>query len=178
MKKFLTLSLLLLIFISCDNSTQKQVEASNTPTVIGTAITENGTTNPILAGDMSKGQIWLDYIQAHNDRDLDKIAEINTEDWMGYPPDGTVINGNDAHIAFLDDWFSSSANPNWTVKWMLADDAKDENGEMIFWLTTGNDITFNDEDGNEVLEHHVHDIQFVDGKISKIYVYSRPAPAE
>ena len=35
---------------------------------------------PILVGETSNQAVWLEYIQAHNDRDLDKIAEINADD--------------------------------------------------------------------------------------------------
>ena len=48
--------------------------------VIGTFVSDDGTSNQLLAGDTDKQQIWVDYIQAHNDRDLEKIAEINADD--------------------------------------------------------------------------------------------------
>ena len=141
--------------------------------VIGSAISDDGTSNPLLAGDIAKQKIWLDYIQAHNERDLEKIAEINADDWEGYVPDGSVIKGNAAHIEWLRDWFASSDNPNWLVKWMIANDGVNAEGTTETWLTTGNDITFNDADGNEVTEHHVHDIRFVGSKIRRVNVYSR-----
>ncbi len=49
---------------------------------------------------------------------------------------------------------------------------------MEHWLTTGNDITFTDGEGNEVKENHVHDVQFVGNQIKRINVYSRPASDE
>lgn len=146
---------------------------SGAATVIGAAISDDGTSNPLMAGDIAKQQIWLDYIQAHNDRDLEKIAEINADDWAGYVPDGSVIKGNAAHIEWLRDWFASSDNPNWTVKWMIANDGVNAEGTTETWLTTGNDITFNDADGNEVTEHHVHDVRFVGSEIRRVNVYSR-----
>ena len=144
--------------------------------VIGTFVSDDGTSNQLLAGNTDKQQIWVDYIQAHNDRDLDKIAEINAEDWLGYPPDGSVITGNSAHIDWLDAWFKTSDNPKWKVKWMIANSGMNDQGAMEHWLTTGNDITFNGPDGDKVTEHHVHDVQFVGNQIKLIYVYSRPAP--
>ena len=39
-------------------------------------------------------------------------------------------------------------------------------------------LLFQDADGNEVLEHHIHDMEFVDGKIKKINVYSRAKTME
>ena len=147
-------------------------------TVIGSYTTDAGKVNPLYAGDTSRQQIWVDYIEAHNDRDLEKIAEINATDWEGYNENGELIDGNEAHIAFLDDWFKSSANPKWTVRWMIANGGENDEGVMEDWLTTGNDITFVDDEGNQVKEHHVHDVQFVGRKIKLINVYSRPAQAE
>jgi hypothetical protein len=151
---------------------------SNKGVIIGTVFSDDGTPNPLVAGNTEKQQIWVDYIQAHNDRDLEKIADINADDWEGYVPDGSVIKGNATHIEWLKDWFSSSDNPKWEVKWMIANDGTNAEGVTETWLTTGNDITFNDADGNAVTEHHVHDIQFVGNEIRRINVYSRLSPKE
>ena len=59
---------------------------------------------------------------------------------------------------------------------MIANKGADAEGNMQEFLTTGNDITFIDEEGNEVVENHVHDIMFENGKIRTIFVYSKPAP--
>ena len=146
--------------------------------IIGTVFSDDGTPNELVAGNTDKQQIWVDYIQAHNDRDLEKIAEINADDWEGYVPDGAVIKGNAAHIEWLKEWFGSSDNPKWQVRWMIANDGADDEGAVETWLTTGNDITFNDADGNEVTEHHVHDVQFVGNEIRRVNVYSRSSPKE
>ena len=155
-----------------------EAEEMKKATVIGTAISEDGTLNPLLAGDTEKQQIWLDYIEAHNDRDLEKIAEINAGDWEGYVPDGSVIKGSSAHIEWLKNWFASSDNPQWRVKWMIANDGVNAEGATETWLTTGNDITFNDANGDEVTEHHVHDIRFAGDEIKRVNVYSRLSPKE
>ena len=146
--------------------------------VIGTVFSDDGSAYAVVAGDTGLQQVWVDYIKAHNDRDLKRIAAINADDWTGYPPDGTVIKGNAAHIEWLDAWFKTSDDPKWKVKWMIANTGPNAQGEMETWLTTGNDITFNDADGNSVTEHHVHDIQFAGKQIKLINVYSRPTPAE
>ena len=91
-----------------------------------------------------------------------------------YLPDGGVIKGNTTHIEFLKDWFASSENPKWKVMWMIANDGATNGDATETWLTTGNDITFNDADGKSLdTEHHVHDIQFEGNKIKRINVYSR-----
>ena len=167
MKKNLIITILTLFIFSCEN----------TPAVIGTTLGSEGKSSDIIAGNTDHVQIWVDYIDAHNERNLDKISEINSEEWVGYPPNGNVIRGNEAHIEFLDEWFRSPANPRWTVKWMIANKGEDDEGVMQEFLTTGNDITFIDEEGNEVVENHIHDVMFKDGKIKTIYVYSKPAPS-
>ena len=113
MKKNLIITILTLFIFSCEN----------TPTVIGTTLGPEGKSSDIIAGNTDHVQIWVNYIDAHNERNLDKIAEINSEDWVGYAPDGNVIKGN------------------------------------------------------EVVENHIHDVMFNDGKIKTIYVYSKPAPS-
>jgi hypothetical protein len=61
---------------------------------------------------------------------------------------------------------------------MIANAAKNNEGVVEQWLTTGNDYSDVDENGNEIFEHNVHDIMFVDGKIKKINVYSRAKAQE
>ena len=170
MKNIFYLSILSLILISCNASNQNQ--SSNETDIIGSGTLDNGKKVQIIAGDTNNEQVWIDYIKAHNDRDLDKIAEINADDWEGYTADGSVVKGSDAHIEILDNWFKT-ASPKWEIKWMIANAAVNEEGVMVQWLTTGNDYTDIDENGNEIFEHNVHDIQFVDGKIKRINVYSR-----
>jgi hypothetical protein len=177
MKRIIAFTVLSLMVTSCNLKANEADEVSNEPVVIGSVTMEDGSSNPVLVGETKNEQIWLDYIKAHNDRDLDKIAAVNAEDWEGYTPDGGVIKGNDKHIEFLASWFESSS-PKWKVNWMIANAAADEDGVMTQWLTTGNEYTNTDEDGNEVLEYHVHDIQFVGDNIKKINVYSRMKPAE
>ena len=178
MKNVLLTALSLLLMTTITQAGHHEAEEAKAETIIGTVFSEDGAANPLVAGDTALQQIWVDYIQAHNDRDLEKIAAINAEDWVGYLPDGNIVKGNEAHIEFLDAWFKSSDNPRWEVKWMMANSGS-SNGEAVeHWLTTGNDITFTDGEGNEVKENHVHDVQFVGNQIKRINVYSRPASDE
>ena len=177
MKTFNFLLLTFLFITSCQNSTGETSE-DTTPIQIGSALMD-GTSQmtPILVGETSNQAIWLEYIQAHNDRDLDKIAEINAEDWEGYTADGSVLKGNASHIETLDNWFKTAA-PKWEVKWMIANAAKNKDGVLEQWLTTGNDYTDIDAEGNPTFEYNVHDILFVNGKIKKINVYKRAKEVE
>ena len=168
MKNILNISIITLLLFSCDN----KPAISNDPVTIGTFKNDAGKVVPITIGEVTNQQIWLDYIKAHNEKDLEKIAEINAENWEGYTADGSVAKNSDTHIAILDDWFKN-ASPRWEVRWMIANSAENENGEIEQWLTTGNDFYDVDADGNDVFEYNVHDVQFKDGKIVRVNVYSR-----
>lgn len=172
MKNILLITILSLVLISCDKPLEKQTEKTNEPTVIGSAMMDDGKINPIIGGDLNTQKVWLAYIQAHNDRNLDKITEINATEWEAYLPDGGLVKGQDAQIELLNTWFKTS-NPKWKVQWMITNNSKNEEGIMTQWLTTGNDLTDTDQEGNETIEHQVHDIQFIDGKIKKINIYTR-----
>ena len=181
MKKLFTLLFAGFVLAAC-NDVQNSNEKVSTkedlkPTVIGSAYMEDRSVNPITGGDLNTEQVWLDYVQAHNDKNLEKIAELNHPEWEGFLPDGRTLKGTDAQMELLKTWFETS-NPSWEVQWMITNDSKNEKGEMTHWLTTGNTYTDTDADGNEVLEHHIHDMEFVDGKIKKINVYSRAKTME
>ena len=164
--------ILLLSFILLVTSCQVQ-DSEKTQIKIGSELLdENEAMTPIVVGDLSTQEVWLKYIDAHNNRDLETIASINDENWIGYTPDGSVVKGNDAHIEILDNWFKTS-NPNWKVKWMIANGVVNNDGEVEQYLTTANDFSDIDSNGTEIKEHNIHDILFVNGKIKKITVYKR-----
>jgi len=175
MKNIYIISILSLLLFSCDNSSQNS--ASNEPVIIGSVKNDDGNIKSLMVGEVTNQQIWLDYIKAHNEKNLEKIAEINADNWEGYTADGSVVKGSDAHIEILNNWFKS-ASPRWEVRWMIANAGENVNGELEQWLTTGNDYYDVDADGNEIFEYNVHDVQFKNGKIVKINVYSRAKEQE
>ena len=172
MKNIFPLIMSAFVIISCENLNKEDIKSSD-PVIIG-SVKMPGTDvlTPLLVGETNNQQTWIDYIKAHNERNLDKIAQINAKDWIGYTPDGYVVKGTKAQTEALDDWFRSS-DPKWEVKWMIANAAKNKDGVIEQWLTTGNDYTDVDESGNEIFEYNVHDVQFINGKIKRINVYKR-----
>lgn len=80
MKRIIAFTVLSLMVTSCNFKANGADEVSNEQMVIGSVTMEDGTSNPVLFGETKNEQIWLDYIKAHNDRDLDKIAAVNAED--------------------------------------------------------------------------------------------------
>ena len=91
MKMMTVLTALVLTLVSLSHAGHHEKGEAKAKTVVGSYITETGKTNPLYAGDISRQQIWLDYIEAHNDKDLKKIAEINADDWEGYGDLGEII---------------------------------------------------------------------------------------
>ena len=82
--------------------------------VIGMGLSMDGEFKPLYAGSSSNMKIWQDWIQAHNDRDFDKIAEINGDDFNVYLPNGQRIIGTAAHRELLEGWIAE-ANTTWQI---------------------------------------------------------------
>lgn len=176
MKKILLLIITFAMITSCNMSNESKKDGEKSQE-IGSSKLDNGEINPIIVGNLDNQQIWLDYIKAHNEKNLEKIAEINADDWIGFTAEGSVAKGSDTHIEILDNWFKA-ANPKWEVKWMIANAAKNEEGIMEQWLTTGSNYSDTDENGEDIFEHNIHDIKFINGKIKEIRVYKRTKAEE
>jgi len=58
--------------------------------------------------------VWMNYINAHNKRDLDAIMMMESDSISIDAPDGSVIQGKEMHRAALDAWFAAE-NPMWEV---------------------------------------------------------------
>jgi hypothetical protein len=69
--------------------------------VIGYEISDDGEKLDIIAGDPSLVKIWVDYVEAHNQRDLEAIDKTNADDMVGKAPNGVIVNGSAEHAAFL-----------------------------------------------------------------------------
>ena len=141
------------------------------PTAIGYEYNDQGVKQKIIAGDLAITDVYMDYIQAHNDKNLEKIHEMDREDVIIRAADGSLYNGRDSHKKELELWFSA-ANPTWKVKWMVANTVQGADGKKQHWLTTGIDVVQVIEE-NIVTSHNVVDVNFVDGKIKELNAYDR-----
>ena len=81
MKKIFILLVSIGMFsFSCDTP-------DSSPVVIGFSTGENGERSDItLESDVA--EIWLEYVTAHNDRDYEKLSEMNSEDIEVWGPAG------------------------------------------------------------------------------------------
>ena len=176
MKNIVYFTLFAFLFLSCETVFKKEINIATDPYVIGTSNLDFLETTPILAGNSKNERIWLDYIDAHNNRDLFKISAMNTNDWEAHVFDGRVIKGNEDHQKFLSEWFETSS-PKWKTLWIIATKVLNKEGEITEWLTSGDDQKYIDNEGNVKVIHLIHHVQISDGKIKKIYAYSRePKP--
>jgi len=142
---------------------------------IGAQYFEDGTAKPLLAGDSDNAQIWIDYIQAHNDRDFEKIAAMNAEDFRGIAAHGEVVEGSGAHTAFLQNWIATE-EPRWRVWWVIANDGENSEGVMEEWLATGNVVITQGTDGEPVRTYETVDVLLQDGKIKLLNVAAQKMP--
>ena len=142
---------------------------------IGTQFFANGISKPLRAGNSANGQIWLDYIQAHNDRDFEAIAAMNAENFKGITPDGQVVSGSDQQAAFLRNWIETE-DPQWAVWWVIPNDGENEDGVIEEWLATGNIVSSTGPDGAQREAYETIDVLIEEGKIRLLNVASQTMP--
>mgnify|MGYP001158892394 FL=1 len=171
MKKILFLASIITVLISCQAPKQKETAQIDQKIVIGHEFNDKSEKLDIISGDVGLTSIWLDYMKAHNERDLDKIAEIDASDIEVYRADGTVGKGRKTHRQVLSEWFQTS-NPNWKVVWMVTNSVEKNDGSMEHWLTTGNEFT-DTVQGEQIMINVVADVNFLDGKIKRINIHNR-----
>ena len=144
--------------------------------VIGYEISDDGTKLDIVAGDASLVEIWVDYVEAHNQRDLEAIDKTNADDLVGKAPNGVIVNGSDEHAAFLKNWFETS-NPVWEFVYAMANDVPQADGSIHHWVTSSYTVT-DTIDGKEVVARESFDVRIENNKIKEIIVASRQVLSE
>ena len=143
--------------------------------IIGEQHFGDGSTKPLYGGNQANVAIWRDYIQAHNDRDFDKIAAMNAPNFKGVAAHGEVIEGSEAHSAFLKTWVQTQRT-TWKVWWAIANDGENEEGEMEEWLATGTLVTTTNPDGTTVTAYETIDVLLENGKVRLLNVASQTMP--
>ena len=139
--------------------------------VIGMGLSAGGESKPLYAGALSNMKIWEEYIQAHNDRDFEKIASMNAEDFSVVMANGQRVVGSEAQRETLEGWIQES-NTTWEIQWIIPNNAENNEGEMEEWLATGQMLTMTDSEGNTSREYHLVDVKLEGEKIALGYVSS------
>ena len=137
---------------------------------IGYEILTGGEKVPLNSGDLSTIQVWEEYIDAHNNKDLEAIKNLNHDDVKVLGPNGEVINGSNEHIEFLNNWFNEN-NPSWSTFYMISNELI-ENDTLKQYVTSCHQMTLM-IDSNQIKVSQIHDAWIVDGKVKKFYVYER-----
>ena len=140
------------------------------PQVIGTTFNESGNTD-VVAGPDNIISIWESYIDAHNSRDTESVRALNADDFTAFGPAGEVVEGSDAHIEFLTNWFKEN-NPIWTIEWAISNTAELSEGDIGDFVTAGHELKLN-VDGIEITAYQIIDASIVDGKIQSFNVYQQ-----
>ena len=140
--------------------------------VIGYEISDDGEKLNIIAGDTSNIKIWVDYVEAHNQRDLAAIDSTNADDFEGRAPNGAIVNGPKEHAEFLKEWFAAS-DPSWEYNYAIANDVPQADGTIHHWVTSSYTVT-DFIDGKKVVNEEFFDVRIENNKIKRILVASRP----
>jgi len=161
--KYLILISLCVISISCVNN--------SSPQVIGSTYNQDGEKSDVVAGPNDIVGIWEAYIDAHNSRDTDAIRTLNADEFSAYGSAGEVVEGSDAHIEFLSQWFEAN-NPRWTINWAISNTGESLNGNVADYVTAGHQVILNVE-GEEITLHQVIDAMIADGKVVTFNVFQQ-----
>ena len=172
-KVLLSICVLLIAQTSFAGHHEKSEQA--TKTIIGYEILD-GERLEIIAGKSSNVDIWVEYVEAHNKRDLETIDSMNADDFEGRAPNGVIVKGREAHAEFLKEWFETS-NPSWKFNYAMANDVIQADGSADHWVTSLYTVT-ETIDGKEVAREEMFDVQIENGKIKNIMVASRAVVSE
>lgn len=165
MKK-LSLLLSILIITSCNSPVEPNEKK-------GGYMKTGDATYDLSIGDQSAVQIWDQFLEAHNNQDMDAIMAMESEDIKIWGPDGNVIEGKEAHKEFLTQWFES-ANPKWNSYFSIPIKVNWEN-QPGTWVTNGHNLTLT-VDGVESTSGNISDAYIEDGLVKMFYVFRRELP--
>ena len=140
-------------------------------TVVGYDTTE-GVKALLYAGSLDTVEVWNNYMQAHEDNNLDAIREANAEDFKAWASDGSFIDSTDAQMTLLKEWFATS-NPKWTHKYSIANEFTNKDGKLQQWVTTGWEMN-ETIDGKVNKRQEIFDVLIENGKVKTIYIAARP----
>ena len=126
-----------------------------------------------VTGSDETTDIWVEYIEAHNNQDMDKIMSMNSDSIYIQGPDGSKIFGKEEHKERLGAWFEAE-NPKWEIYWAMPYDGVPSGAT---WIIAGHAMTLTVE-GKEVKRNAMIDGEIKDGKVRRFYVYNMNLPSE
>ena len=186
MKKFklmITVAILAVISYSCNNSAvQRMVDKMQPEPVVleqeGAGFFVNEPDEKFVVASDDVTDVWMKYIDAHNNGDVEAIMAMESDSIYIMGPEGAVIKGKEAHAAMLKVWFET-ANPKWKVYWAMPYIGVTGGEE---WIIAGHNTT-STVDGVKTTVLDMIDANIKDGMVQKFWVYQMkvpppPAPTE
>lgn len=120
-----------------------------------------------VTGSDAVMDVWLKYLEAHNNQDMETIMSISADSIYVLGPDGSEIKTKEEQAALLEGWFAA-ANPKWDAYWGMPYKSVPSGAD---WVIAGHNVT-QTIDGEETSELHMIDGEIKDGKVVRFFVYS------
>ena len=122
--------------------------------------------------DSDYTDIYKAWLEAHNEKDIDKVLSYESDDVRLDLPDGTIIEGKDAHRQGLENYFTMDPEHNlfWAMPYVGV-----INGEV--WIIAGSVENLTTEEGQQSRLLMV-DAQFKEDKISRLIFYEKARPSQ
>lgn len=178
MKKTITSILTILILSNCSQQeiSKNNIEEKKSISTAGFSnIWDYKASGGIMIGNQKSVDLLNEYIEFHNERNYEKIREMDSDSIQISGPNGESINGSDEHIPFLKEWFNN-ANTTWKPIWGTSiKNVNDDNGSMVLSIfdntTILPDTTIRT---NELIQAYINN----NGKIIAFWVNSRGLTAK
>lgn len=164
--------LIILLFVSCDQSATVHQSADSEPTVIGYEMNDENKRVDIVAGEMASTEVVSAFFDAYNNADLEAVSTMEHEDVKYYTPSGAVIEGRDAHLEMAKEFFAANENPHWNIKWSMSADVNFVAKDVENWVTSGVEMSFGPDSARTTV-NRVVDLMIVDGMVKMGYIYQR-----
>mgnify|MGYP001218447777 FL=1 len=178
MKKTITSILTILILSNCSQQeiSKNNIEEKKSISTAGFSnIWDYKASGGIMIGNQKSVDLLNEYIKFHNERNYEKIREMDSDSIQISGPNGESINGSDEHIPFLKEWFNN-ANTTWKPIWGTSiKNVNDDNGSLVLSVfdntTILPDTTIRT---NELIQAYINN----NGKIIAFWVNSRGLTAK
>tara|TARA_B100001939_G_scaffold13156_1_gene11392 strand:- start:378 stop:896 length:519 start_codon:yes stop_codon:yes gene_type:complete len=165
MKRILLIFTASLFVFSCNQPT------NDCNCEFGYTIWGEDSRDTLVPGDLTHQEIWDKYIEAHNERDVETIAMMDSDTIKIWGPRGEYIEGKEAHIEFLNQWFKD-ADPKWSTFFSMPSKTKGNAEKDAGWVTSGSIVNMK-VDEQEIRVNQAIDAYISDGLIQRFFVYER-----
>ena len=121
-----------------------------------------------VSGPSESTDGYNQFMDAHNEKDMETIKSLMSEDIVIWHSDGSRVDGRDAHLEALQSWFDQTNptfNPFWGMPYVGVKNAET-------WVIAAH-VTTQTIDGVESNSSQMLDLRITDGLVDLIIVYNR-----